>query len=132
MSRDQRTAQEMIDASGQTGVPVITVDGAVVVGFDRARLERLVPVLPRARPRLGASVRPTEGGLLVGIVHAGSPAARAGLRSGDVIRSIDGVPIRTPDELQDRLSRSDRPGGIVELRVERTGQRLLLRLTPPV
>ncbi len=33
---------EMVKKSGQMGVPVITVDDEVVVGFDRARLEGLL------------------------------------------------------------------------------------------
>lgn len=39
---DRGAAQEMVAVSGQYGVPVITVDGEVVVGFDRAKLERLL------------------------------------------------------------------------------------------
>lgn len=120
----------MVRASGQRGVPVITVDGEVVVGFDQARLERLVPVPPRVGRRLGATVRSTDGGLLVGTVHSGSSADRAGLRSGDVIRSLDGIPIRTPDELQDRLKRPVGPGDIIALAVHRAGQQLSLRLEP--
>ncbi len=34
--------QEMIKKSGQTGVPVIEVDGQIIVGFDRARLTELL------------------------------------------------------------------------------------------
>ncbi len=39
---DRTKAMEMVKKSGQMGVPVITVDDAVVVGFDRARLEGLL------------------------------------------------------------------------------------------
>jgi S1-C subfamily serine protease len=129
VSRDQRAAQEMVPRSGQTGVPVIAVDGSVVVGFDQARLERLIAV--PARGRLGASVRPVDGGLLVGTVHAGSLAARMGLRAGDIIRTVDGVAIGTPEQLQDRLTglfERDRP---VKVAVDRAGTRLALRLVPP-
>ena len=34
--------QEMFKLSGQGGVPVTVVDGEVVVGFDRPRLEKLL------------------------------------------------------------------------------------------
>jgi len=36
---DQAKAQEMIKKSGQMGVPVIDVDGKVIIGFDRAGIE---------------------------------------------------------------------------------------------
>ena len=42
VSRDRAAADEMVRLTGQMGVPVILVDGQVVVGFDRARLEHLL------------------------------------------------------------------------------------------
>lgn len=39
---DRSAAQEMVALSGQYGVPVIAIDGEVVVGFDRARIDRLL------------------------------------------------------------------------------------------
>lgn len=36
---DQDKAKEMIKKSGQMGVPVIDVDGEVIIGFDRPKLE---------------------------------------------------------------------------------------------
>jgi NADH-dependent peroxiredoxin subunit F len=38
---DENAAQKMIDLSGQSGVPVITVDNEVIVGFDTPRLNEL-------------------------------------------------------------------------------------------
>jgi alkyl hydroperoxide reductase subunit F len=38
---DSEAAQKMIDLSGQRGVPVITVDDEVIVGFDSERLNEL-------------------------------------------------------------------------------------------
>ncbi len=32
--------QEMIEKSGQTGVPVLDINGTIVVGFDRDRIKR--------------------------------------------------------------------------------------------
>ncbi|NIV28655.1 MAG: NrdH-redoxin, partial [Anaerolineae bacterium] len=37
VAADRRAATEMVRLSGQQGVPVITVDGQVVVGFDQPR-----------------------------------------------------------------------------------------------
>jgi glutaredoxin 3 len=36
---DQDKAKEMMDKSGQMGVPVIDVQGTVVIGFDKPKLE---------------------------------------------------------------------------------------------
>ncbi len=42
VSIDSNAAQEMVEVSGQMGVPVIIIDGQVSVGFDKARLESLL------------------------------------------------------------------------------------------
>ena len=42
VSRDSRAARDMQRISGQQGVPVITVDGRPVVGFNRPKLNRLL------------------------------------------------------------------------------------------
>jgi glutaredoxin-like YruB-family protein len=36
---DEDAAEEMIDHSGQRGVPVVVIDDEVIVGFDKDRLE---------------------------------------------------------------------------------------------
>ena len=36
--------KEMMEKSGQLGVPVITIDDKVVVGFDRPRLAQLLDI----------------------------------------------------------------------------------------
>ena len=42
VSQDHARAQEMIQKSGQTGVPVIDVDGEITVGFDEVKLKFLL------------------------------------------------------------------------------------------
>ena len=42
ISRDARAARDMVRISGQQGVPVIAVGGRPIVGFDRAKLDRLL------------------------------------------------------------------------------------------
>lgn len=42
VGKDRAKAKEMIEKSGQMGVPVIDVDGEIVVGFDVERLKRLL------------------------------------------------------------------------------------------
>ena len=42
VSQDERAARDMVRISGQQGVPVITVNGRPVVGFDRQKLDRML------------------------------------------------------------------------------------------
>ena len=36
---DKEGAKEMIEKSGQFGVPVLDIDGTIIVGFDRGKIE---------------------------------------------------------------------------------------------
>ena len=42
MATDREKAKEMIQKSGQMGVPVITIDNEIVVGFNQAQLDKLL------------------------------------------------------------------------------------------
>lgn len=44
VSTDQTKAQEMIERSGQMGVPVIDVDGTIVVGFDKDKIKEALKI----------------------------------------------------------------------------------------
>ena len=44
VSTDMARAQEMVSKSGQMGVPVIDIDGEIIVGFDRARIDSLLEI----------------------------------------------------------------------------------------
>jgi glutaredoxin 3 len=39
VAEDRQGAKEMIEKSGQLGIPVIDIDGSIIVGFDRGRIE---------------------------------------------------------------------------------------------
>lgn len=41
VAESKEKAQEMITKSGQMGVPVIDIDGKIVVGFDKEQLDKL-------------------------------------------------------------------------------------------
>ncbi|RMG10377.1 MAG: serine protease [Planctomycetota bacterium] len=77
-------------------------------------------------PRLGFAGRAEAGGLRVVSVEPGGPAARAGLRPGDLIREAGGVPLRRGDVLR-RLAARAR-GTVLELTLEREGTALRVRL----
>ena len=39
VAENQDAADEMVEKSGQRGVPVIDIDGEIIVGFDQAAIE---------------------------------------------------------------------------------------------
>lgn len=105
MDQDQEAAYRMIRVSGQRGVPVITIGENVVVGFNRSRLEELLAGQSARKPSLGLTVadavpRSQTKGAYVGRVKAGSPAAHAGLKVGDVIAELNGRPVYNAADLE--------------------------------
>jgi len=42
VAQDREKANEMIEKSGQMGVPVITIDNEVIVGFNRDLLDKML------------------------------------------------------------------------------------------
>jgi len=42
VAEDQAKAQEMVEKSGQMGVPVIEIDNNIIVGFDKPEIDRLL------------------------------------------------------------------------------------------
>ncbi len=44
VSADEAAANEMAKKSGQMGVPVIDVEGTIVVGFDKGKLQKLLGI----------------------------------------------------------------------------------------
>jgi glutaredoxin-like YruB-family protein len=131
VSRDQGAAQEMVERSGQMGVPVIDVDGEMVVGFNVQELERLLAAR-RERPSLGLKVADAAGiaanrgggptsGAYVGAGGPGSVGAGAGLRVGDVIVSLGGETVVESADVS-RVMRGVAAGRRLELGYLRNGQ----------
>jgi Do/DeqQ family serine protease len=78
---------------------------------------------------IAASLKLTDiGGALISNVEAGSPAARAGLRQGDVVVAVDGEKIADSNALRNRIA-GTKPGSSVTLEVLRDGQSQTLRAT---
>lgn len=42
VEEDQENMQEAIKKSGQMGIPVIDIDGQIIVGFDRPKIDQLL------------------------------------------------------------------------------------------
>jgi len=75
------------------------------------------PAAPAAAP---GAVPPA--GALVNSVRGGEPAARGGVRAGDVVVEVDGQPVRTPRDLQQIVATLP-PGKAVPVSVLRDGRR---------
>jgi len=44
VSKDETAQKEMIEKSGQYGVPVIDIDGEIIVGFNQDRIKQLLKI----------------------------------------------------------------------------------------
>ncbi len=42
VSLDRNAAMEMIQKSGQRGVPVLEINGNIIIGFDQVSIDRLI------------------------------------------------------------------------------------------
>jgi len=78
--------------------------------------------------QLGDYFGVTEGALLINSVRENSPAAKAGLRAGDVIVEIDGKPVSRDFDLVRALGA--KKDGDVELTIVRNKNRQTVRVTP--
>jgi len=44
VSVNEKELEEMVEISGQMGVPVIDIDGNVIIGFDKERVDELLGI----------------------------------------------------------------------------------------
>lgn len=42
ISSDQKKSQEMVEKSGQMGVPVLDIEGEIIVGFDKDKISSVL------------------------------------------------------------------------------------------
>jgi serine protease Do len=69
---------------------------------------------PETGGKLGLAVRPLtpeerkESGIAQGVVveQVGGPAARAGIRPGDLITAVNGTPVKSPDDLRRQVEKA--------------------------
>ena len=66
-------------------------------------------------------------GVILGEVHKGGPAEKAGIKTDDIVLSINGKPVKDGDDLQARVA--DMPVGTsAEIGVDRDGKKMAFRL----
>jgi S1-C subfamily serine protease len=104
-------------SGGNTGVGF-----AVPVDSIRDVIPRLVKdgKIDRAYLGLASGERPATPGALVGTVNPGTPAAEAGIKTGDLIVGFDGKPVRNPSELSLAVL-TKKPGDEVKVELKRGG-----------
>ena len=97
-------------------------DGAVTRGWLGVNIQNISAEIAESLGVKGAK------GALVSEVTPGSPAARAGLMTGDAITEVNGKPVKSPRDLARRIS-SLAPGSDVELTIYRNGRKVSEKVT---
>ena len=104
-----------------------TSQGNVGIGFavPSNTVADVIPRLERGetirRPYLGLSTAAGSGGAVVREATAGGPAARAGIRAGDVVVAVGGDRVREPDDVAAAIQDAA-PGDRVDVEVRRDGE----------
>lgn len=44
VSKDEKELDKMIKDSGQMGVPVVDIDGEIIIGFDKQKIDELLKI----------------------------------------------------------------------------------------
>src|SRR3954452_21900513 len=99
----------------QSVVNQLETEGQVTRGYLGVQIQPLSKDLAEG---LGLS---TDKGALVGSTQDGTPAAKAGIKSGDVIPAVNGDPVATARELSKKVA-SLKPGSKVEIAYLRDGK----------
>jgi len=140
----------LVNAGGQLiGIPsqILTPgDGNIGLGFaipsNMAKhvMDQLISTGSVRRAKLGVTVQQitpdlagslglsSTRGALISSVEAGSPAARAGFKQGDVVTSYNGKPVSDYNQFRNSVA-STKPGTSVEVQVLRSGRSETLQAT---
>lgn len=100
----------------------LETQGRVERGFLGAMTQPVTPAMAQALGLAG------QQGALVAEVAPGGPAAKAGLRAGDVVSAIGATAVRGPRDLARAVAEA-RPGSTAALQVLRDGQKQTLNVT---
>jgi S1-C subfamily serine protease len=120
-------------ATGGSGADSSTGVGfAVPSNVAKAELSDLERGATPAHAYLGVGTAPAVdvdggAGVIVESVQSASPAAKAGVRVGDIVESVDGQPLRGVNDLIAAVS-ADRPGQTLTLGLERGARHLALQV----
>jgi S1-C subfamily serine protease len=130
----------LVAGQAEPGVPAQGIGFAISIATAKPIADQLVATGRVVHPYLGISYVPLtpaiaaqlgiqqEKGVVVARVAAGSPAAAAGIRSGDVITAVDNTPIQNGSDLA-RVLNSHKPGDVITLTILRQDQQLSVQVT---
>jgi S1-C subfamily serine protease len=116
VSRNREAAEEMVELTGQLGVPVTVIDGEFVIGFDQARLQSILSGTRSRQPlHFGLKIADADKvaqkqgsipvfGAVIGEVSPDSLGERVGLATGDIITQVNMWRVSSADDLQKALS----------------------------
>src|ERR687887_711361 len=110
------TSQIRSDSGGNEGVGF-----AIPSNTLRSVVTQLIATGKAEHAFLGVTIDSTANDALIAGVRPDTPAAKAGLKKGDVVTSLGGKKISNPDELASVIN-SFKPGDTVKLTYERDGQ----------
>ena len=123
-------AQWSDDTTPVTGrwvaTPKGTVDGQPTIGVVSVNSREIPP----SKPFIGIQMRnePNDGGVVITMIVADSPADRANLWVNDLITSIDGEPVKNNESVRDQLGNYD-VNDRITLGVQRGEKKMEIRLT---
>jgi len=106
----------------QPTVEALIRDGKVSHGFIGIGISDVTPDNAKFFHRSNAT------GAIVNQVDANSPGGKAGLKTGDVITSLNGQPVTDAGQLQMEVGQK-RPGDTIRLEVERDGKNISIPVT---
>jgi serine protease Do len=95
--------------------------GRVERGYLGALIQNLTPELAQSFGFAG------KGGVLIGDVSQDGPADKAGLKAGDIITKLDGVPAENSSQLRNTIAITA-PNSTVELDIFRDGRTIKIRV----
>ena len=105
---------------------------AIPVKTARSAADKIVNGQSLAKAGLGLTGPPEtptgDAGAYVQSVTPGGAAANAGIQAGDRIVAVDGVPVRSFEQLRGAIS-AFTPGQTVTIEVERDGSKVSLQVT---
>ncbi len=118
-------------SAATTGAPTTSAAGAATASDGTVQLARAdVNAALASFGTLAGSIRGafTPTGVRVDSVAAGSLFAKAGLRDGDVVSAVNGVPLRSLDDAADLYARAG-TAKAVSVAIVRAGKPITLRVT---
>jgi putative serine protease PepD len=116
-------SQIQSDSGGNDGVGFAIASNTV-----KSVVTQLIATGKAQHALLGVGVKTATGGVAVTDVQAGSGAADGGVKTGDVVTSVDGVTVTSAQQLRAIIA-AHKPGDSLSLEVRRSGSTKTLHVT---